>query len=122
MNTDVENAERFLRGFKRWKKEENHFIVPTVEEKSLRRFFPVFPLRKGRGRLLLAVLRVGLRDLVEGNGCRSLTGIKTVTCFLDYSLYIWQMRSSSVTLTIPLLLRLPAVSRGEGKPACPVPC
>ncbi len=104
MNTDVENAERFLRGFKRWKKEENHFIVLIAEDKNPRRCSRVSPLRKDLSQPLLAVLRVGLRDLVEGNGCRSLTGIKTVTCFLDYSLYICQMRSSSVNPAASIFL------------------
>jgi hypothetical protein len=52
-----------------------------VEGESLRGLFLVFVLQRDLNHLPLAVLRVGLRDLLEANSCQWSTWFRTLKCF-----------------------------------------
>jgi hypothetical protein len=77
---DVENAGKFLRRSKRSMREENLWNVPIVADRSLKRFFPVFLLRRVKRRLLPVVPLVDLRDLPEANEYRWSTGYNLSRC------------------------------------------
>jgi hypothetical protein len=68
MNIDVENVESSLRRFRKSMKEEKIWNAPIVGDKSLRKFFLVSLLRKGRNHHLLVVLWVSRQDFLEPDG------------------------------------------------------